>query len=73
MKKNHNEKFVRELKEVKAKLPKRYLGAIELLYPGKFKSRNVYNVIHYGIENYEILNALKAVVKKIERNKKLIA
>jgi hypothetical protein len=73
MKKNPNEKFVRELEEVRAKLPKRYLGAIELMYPGKFKSRNIYNVIHYGVENYEILNALKSVVKKIEKNKKLVS
>ncbi len=73
MRKNPNEKFVKELEEVKKKLPSRYMGMVDALYPGKFKSTKVYGVIHYGVENYEVLRALQAVVRRREKTKKILA
>lgn len=73
MKKNPNEKFVKELAELKAKLPKRYMGMIQALFPGKFTNIKVYSVIHYGVENYEVLKALRAVIKKVDQKEKALA
>lgn len=64
MKKEEEDKFFKELSEIKPFLPKRYFGVIEFLYPGKWSQDDIYNVIHHGVKDKEILKALKKVVKK---------
>lgn len=64
MKKEQNDKFLQELTEIKALLPKRYYGLVNFLYPNKFSKDDLYNVIHHGVEDKEVLKALKKVVAK---------
>lgn len=64
MKKEKDEKFFNDLEGVKLRLPKRYFSIIEFLYPGKFTKDQIYNVIHHGVEDRQILKALKKVVSK---------
>lgn len=64
MKKEQDDKFLQELTEIKALLPKRYYGLVNFLYPNQFTKNDLYNVIHHGVEDKEVLKALKKVVSK---------
>lgn len=59
MKKIIDEKFKAELEEIRPLLPKKYMSVINYLYPGKFTPINIYNVLHHGVENKVVLEALK--------------
>jgi hypothetical protein len=62
MKKKPDEAFVKELQIIKQKLPKRYNAILE--YKGfPYTKSKVYNVVHHGVENWEILKALKSIIK----------
>lgn len=66
MKNIYNEKFIKELQEIKERLPKRYFSLIDFFYPGKFTKNQVYNVLNNGTQNPEVLKALKRICKKKE-------
>ncbi len=56
-------KFQTELEDVKKYLPKRYMAVLE--YEGfTFKKGDVYNVMNRGIQNREILEALKMISRR---------
>jgi hypothetical protein len=67
MRKEPDESFKKQLDEIKAKLPSTYTTILE--YKNyKFKKQHVYNVIHCGVERWDILNALKSIVEPINNN-----
>jgi hypothetical protein len=67
MKKNPDKEFVRQLTEVKAKLPNYYGVLVRAKYPHISKNK-IYNVVNEGVEDWCVLEALKDIVgiKKTE-------
>lgn len=64
MKKVEDVKFKEELAQVKEALPKYYMPLMNHYYPGKFTKSRVYNVMNAGVEDREILKALKKIASK---------
>lgn len=69
MKKNPNKEFVEELKSIKEQLPTNYIALLDYEFPKKFSKSKVYNVMNAGVEDREILKALKKIAKKYESSK----
>lgn len=68
MKKKLDDQFKKELEEVKAGLPVRYFAILEFLYPGKYTKSKVYNVMNAGVQDRDILKALKRVARLNTKN-----
>jgi hypothetical protein len=67
MRKKPDESFKKQLDAIRPLLPSTYTTILE--YKNyKFKKQHVYNVIHCGVENWEILEALKSIVDEIKVN-----
>lgn len=66
MKKVPDDKFKAELEEIRPRLPKRYFAIINHLYPNKFTHTNIYNVLHHGVENKEVLKVLKKIAQPLK-------
>jgi hypothetical protein len=62
MKNSKDLNFSEEIESIKARLPKTYIPLLE--HEGfRFKKGDVYNVLHRGVRNKEILKALKTICK----------
>lgn len=68
MKKIPDEKFKAELEGIRHRLPKRYYAIINHLHPGQFSKVNIYNVLHHGVENQAVLEALKEIAISEKEN-----
>jgi hypothetical protein len=64
MKKVKDVKFSEELAQIKSLLPKYYMPLINHYYPERFSKSRVYNVMNAGIEDKDVLRALKRVANK---------
>lgn len=64
----NKEDFVELLDPIRKRLPKRYGTIAKVLYPNISLSK-IHNVVNLGTVNWEILKALKEVVKVYERGK----
>ena len=66
MKKNPDKEFAEELRVIKEGLPAKYMTLLDYEYPKKFSKSRVYNVMNAGLEDKEVLKALKKIAKKYE-------
>lgn len=69
MKKNPNREFAEELRIIKEALPPRYMTLLDYEFPKKFTKSRVYNVLNAGLEDKEVLKALKKIAKNYEPSK----
>jgi len=66
MKKNPNKEFAEELRVIREALPAKYMTLLDYEFPKKFSKSRVYNVMNAGLEDKEVLKALKKIAKKYE-------
>lgn len=64
----NKEDFVEMLAPIRKRLPKRYGTIAKVLYPN-IKLTKIHNVVNLGTVDWEVLKALKDVVKVYERGK----
>ena len=69
MKKIPDVKFAEELTAVKKLLPAKYMTLLDYEFPRKFNKSRVYNVMNAGLEDREVLDALKEIAKNYEPSK----
>ncbi len=64
MKKAKDGKFSEELEKIRPLLPKYYMPLINHYFPDRFSKSKVYNVMNAGLEDRDVLKALKKVASK---------